>query len=65
MKESPEQTPLRPCNRLLAALLLCTLLTACGQRGPLFLPEDPPEAATTGQEEEETEDENDEETPRA
>ena len=64
MKESAEQTPFRPCKRLLAAFLLCALLTACGQRGPLFLSEDPPEAAATGQEEEAAEEESDEETPR-
>ncbi len=27
--------------RLLAALCLLSLLTACGQKGPLYLPKDP------------------------
>jgi predicted small lipoprotein YifL len=34
----------RPCGGL-AAILAVSLLAACGQRGPLYLPKPPPEPA--------------------
>jgi predicted small lipoprotein YifL len=33
--------------RMLCVLMLAGLLVACGQRGPLYLPEDSPPAATS------------------
>ncbi|MBU4612082.1 lipoprotein [Achromobacter sp. GG226] len=46
MRKSLISRHVRP-TRIVAALCLCTLLAACGQKGPLFLPEPPPPAPET------------------
>lgn len=52
-------------GRLFAACFLCSflfVLSACGQRGPLYLPEDKPAASETQGETETSKEEDDEET---
>ncbi|MCK9510929.1 MAG: lipoprotein [Pigmentiphaga sp.] len=39
-------TPRRGLGRIVAALLLGLLLSACGQKGPLYLPAEPAPAAS-------------------
>lgn len=38
------RTPRRPDTLLLALFAACALLAGCGQKGPLFIPPEPPAA---------------------
>ena len=49
MKTSPHEPFCKQARRLVPALAACCLLltlSACGQRGPLFLPDEEPQAET-------------------
>ncbi len=54
-------------KRWIAAVLSCSILllflAACGQRGPLYLPDETPAAEEPAREQASPDEENDEETP--